>query len=242
MEFKFLWAIGVTALAGIVAPSLEQLFPENNPPSVRINSPPNNSKFQWNSVIPYSIVVFDKEDGNSEYNEISVNEVILFVTYYSDSSNVKKYLLDQSLTHQEPLLWITTSTCLTCHASKNKLIGPSFESIARRYTDNPATVEDLAKKIIAGSSGTWSDVKMPPHPDLQIDQAKTLVRWILQNSSNPDQTFYAGIEGSIRTREKPGKVTGSEVYVLTATYTDHGLKDTERSRKRGIHTILLKNY
>jgi cytochrome c len=242
MRFEFFLAFGVTALAGLVTASVKQRVPENNPPAVRIISPTNNSKFQVDSVIPYSILVSDKEDGNSAYNEISVTEVLLFVTYISDSSKVKNHLLNQSLTNQEPLLWMSTSTCFNCHASKNKLIGPSFESIAKRYADDPAPVESLAKKIIAGSSGTWSDVKMPPHPELQIDQAKKLVRWILENNSNPDQTFYAGIEGSIPTRDKPSKERGNGVYILTATYTDHGLKGIERSSKKGMHTIMLKNY
>ena len=242
MQLKFLFVIGATALVGFATGSLKQHLPENSPPAVRIISPVNNSKFEWNSIVPYNIRVSDKEDGNSEYNEIANNEVILFVNYFSDSSNVKKYLLDQPLTYQEPLLWMTTSTCFNCHTSKNKLIGPSFESIARRYSGDLTSVEGLAKKIITGSSGTWGDEKMPPHPDLQIDQAKTLVSWILKNNSNPDQTFYIGIEGSIRTREKPSKEPGKAVYILTANYTDHGLKNAERSGKKGIHTIVLRNY
>lgn len=229
-------------MAGFAGAPVKQHLPENSLPSVRIISPVNNSKVQWNTIIPYSISVSDKEDGNSEYDEIANNEVILFVNYFSDSSNVKKYLRDQSRTNQEPLLWMSRSTCFNCHTSKNKLIGPSFESIARRYSGDPASVEGLAKKIIAGSSGTWSDVKMPPHPDLQIDQAKTLVSWILKNNSNPDQTFYVGKEGSIGTREKPGKEPGKAVYILTANYTDHGQKNDGQRSKTGIHSIVLRNY
>jgi len=240
MHFRFFFAIGILALVGLTSARLE--LQENSSPTVTIISPSMSSGFQWNSIIPYTIRVSDKEDGNSEYNEISPNEVFLFVTYFSDSSNSKKYLNDQSLPDQKPLLRMRTSTCFNCHASKSKLIGPSFEAIAGRYSDKTAFVDGLAKKIIAGSSGTWGDVKMPPHPELQIGEAEELVRWILDNNSDPDHTFYTGIEGAIRTKEKPREASGKGVYMLTASYVDHGVKGTERSSKKGLHTIMLKNY
>jgi len=242
MRIKYILAIGVTALAGFTAASFKQHLKENSPPAVRIISPANNSEFQWNTIIPYAIHVSDKEDGNSEYSEIPPNEVLLFVTHFPDSSSLKKNILYQSLANEAPLLWMSTSTCFNCHASKSKLIGPSFEAIAGRYSGNSVSVEGLAKKIIDGSSGIWGDVKMPPHPELQIGQAKELVRWILENNSNPDQTFYAGVEGSIRTRERPSKESGKGVYILTASYTDHGLKGIERSGKKATHSIILKHY
>lgn len=242
MRFKYLLVIGLTALTGFTATSVNQYLSENYPPAIKIISPVNNSEFQWNSIIPYSILVSDKEDGNSEYNEISPNEVLLFVTYFPDSAGLKKNILNQSLVNRGPLLLMSTSTCFNCHASKSKRIGPSFESIAGRYSGSTVSVDDLAKKIIGGSSGTWGDEKMPPHPELQIGQAKELVRWILENSSNPNQTFYAGVEGSIRTREKSGEVSGNAIYVLTASYTDHGVNGITGSSKKGLHTIVLKNH
>jgi cytochrome c len=190
----------------------------------------------------YSLLYWcsDKEDGNSEYNEISPNEVLLCVTYFADSSDFKKNILNQSSANEAPLLRMSTSTCFNCHASKSKRIGPSFEAIAGRYPANTVSVDDLAKKIIGGSSGTWGDEKMPPHPELQIGQAKELVRWILANSSDPNQTFYTGLEGSIRARVKPDIATSKGVYILTARYVDHGLKGLGHGTKKGVHTIMLK--
>ena len=136
---------------------------------------------------------------------------------------------------------MSTSTCFTCHAARNKLIGPSFELIARRYAGSPGTIDDLAKKVISGTTGTWGDVKMPPHPDLEVDQAREMVRWILENNADPDQTFYVGISGSFRTKEKSGDETGKGVYVLTASYNDHGIKGKTGSNRQGKHTVVLKN-
>ncbi len=244
MQFKFFLLFG-TALAFYcfnVAFS-QQHHAENSPPKVTILAPAKNSGFQWNSIIPYSINISDKEDGNSEYNEISTNEVLLKVLYLPDSSGTKKYLSEMSRisTESRGLLLMTSSTCFMCHAAKNKLIGPSFNLIAKRYPNSAFSLEMLAKKVINGSTGVWGDVSMPPHPDLKIDQAKEIVRWILENNSNPNLYYFTGIEGAFRTKEKPDKEYHKGVYILTASYTDHGLKDIHKLRKRGQYTMVLKH-
>jgi len=251
MLLKFFLPIGFTGLVLYEFTFFLQQQ-ENSPPKVTITTPKKNSTFQWNSIVPYVISISDREDGNSEYNEISNNEVLLMVKYLPDSSQVKKYLLDRSKVNHEPLFWMSTSTCFNCHAAKTKLIGPSFEQIAQRYTDPSGALDSLAKKIIAGSSGRWGDLKMPPHPDLKIDQARVIVRWILKNSADADLNYIAGIEGVFRTREKPNKEPGKGVYILTARYTDHGVKGSSRNpsdqgiravkgSKLGQHTVVLKN-
>jgi len=218
---------------------------ENSPPEVAIITPSTKSKINWNSIIPYSIQVSDPEDGKSEYNEISNNEVLLVIKYLPDSTQVKKYLLDRSKMNHQPLLWMSTSTCFNCHAARTKLIGPSYDLVAQRYRGQSNAVDSLAKKIINGSTGTWGDLKMPPHPDLKIEQVKEIVRWILKNNDDPDQNYIAGIEGAFRTKEKPKDPKG--VYVLTASYTDHGAKNPPQSdgmirqgTKVGQQSIVLK--
>jgi cytochrome c len=200
---------------------------ENSSPKVTIVTPAPNSKIHWNSIIPYSIRVSDKEDGNSAYNEISNNEVLLVIKYLPDSTQVKKYLLDRSKMNHQPLQWISTSTCFTCHTARTKLIGPSYDLVAQRYRGLAGAVDTLAKRIINGSTGNWGDLKMPPHPDLKVEQVKEIVRWILKNNDDPDQNYIAGIEGAFRTKEKPKDTKG--VYVLTASYTDHGSKIGQQS-------------
>ena len=210
MLFKIISGIGFgTAALYCFTAALPQQG-ENSPPKVTITTPAKNSTFEWNSIVPYVIRISDQEDGNSEFNEIANNEVLLTVVYLPDSSQVKKYLLDKSKKSQDALLWMSTSTCFTCHAAKTKLIGPSFEMIAQRYLVNPVTIESLAKKIIAGSSGTWGDLKMPPHPDLKIERAQEVVKWILKNNADPDQNYIAGIEGAFRQKKSQRRNPGEE--------------------------------
>ena len=216
----------------------QQKSGENSPPKVTIITPSTNSKLHWNSIVPYSIRVSDAEDGNSEYNEISNTEVLLFIKYLPDSTQTKKYLLDRLKMNLQPLQWMSTSTCFTCHAARTKLIGPSFDLIAQRYRGQSSAVDSLAKKVIAGGTGTWGDLKMPPHPDLKIEQVKEIVRWILKINDDPDQNYLAGIEGSFKTKEKPKDPKA--VYVLTVSYSDHGAKETGKENRVGQQSVVLK--
>ena len=67
--------------------------------------------------------------------------------------------------------------CMTCHNEKTKIIGPAFADIAKKYTESD--VETLAKKVISGGSGNWGSVPMTAHPDLKLDDAKEMVKYIL---------------------------------------------------------------
>lgn len=214
---------------------------ENNPPKVTITSPAKASKFQWNSIVPYAIEVIDKEDGNSAYDEIPVQQVFMSIRYLPDSARLKNYLRVESRIYQDVLLQMSTTTCFNCHQMKSKLIGPSFESVSKKYPDTEASVVMLAGKVIKGTSGTWGDIQMPPHPDLKPDRAQQIIRWILKNGSDPDQDHLRGINGTFRTRERPPVGSAKGVYVLTATYADSGDKITTESRKVGQQTLVLKS-
>ena len=243
MVFKFFLPLGLYAVvASWLLPTLSSPpMMQNHAPKVTITSPAKTSKFQWSAVIPYSIAVADQEDGKTEYDEIANQEVFLSVRYLADSVDVKKYLQLGSRTSQEVLFSISTTTCFNCHQVKTKLIGPSFESIARKYPDNEASVKMLVGKVLSGTSGTWGDVQMPPHPDLKAERVEAIVRWILKNGADPDQNHFVGVEGAFRTRERPVSNPGKAVYVLTATYTDHGENGAVASRKLGQHTVILKS-
>src|SRR6185437_5270306 len=54
---------------------------ENHPPIVKIISPKNNSAFDFDTAVNYTISVSDKEDGDSKYDEINGKEVLLEVKH-----------------------------------------------------------------------------------------------------------------------------------------------------------------
>ncbi len=239
---------GVVALT-IVSCLLLSSFRESEPvagnaaPVVRITLPAANTKFQWNTMVNYTISVNDKEDGNSEYEEIAPHEVLLQVLFLPDSTQLQAYRSERSRTEPEPaaLLAITTLPCFNCHVANDKLIGPSFQSIAAKYPYSAAVEDALSKKIISGSLGTWGNIPMPPHPEVEVAQAKEIARWILKSNNDIDHFYLAGLSGAFKTKMKPVKEAGKGVYLLRASYTDHGSKDDPQQRKRGQHTLVLKN-
>ena len=120
------------------------------------------------------------------------------------------------------------------------MIGPSFELIAKKYPFSKSAVERLTKNVLNGSTGVWGKALMPAHKTVTANEVKQMISWILTNGSNPNLTFYPGIEGAFRTKEKPAKDGGKGIIILTASYTDHGEKTSMQNKKYGQHSILLK--
>lgn len=216
---------------------------ENNAPVVRIISPSDRSKIQWNTDIQYTIQVSDKEDGNSQYDELSNTEVLMHIRYIPDTTKFANYG-NSKIADEEPraITLMKTSTCFGCHTSRGKLIGPSFERIADRYSYSETTVSALTQKIIQGSTGIWGDVKMPSHKDMKPEEVNEVVTWILKDNKDPNDFYQAGLKGLVRSKEKSDKDTDKGVYVLTASYIDHGVAGNLQQKKRGHHSIILKPY
>lgn len=72
---------------------------------------------------------------------------------------------------------IEGADCLGCHKTDTKLVGPSYQEVADRYTE--ADVDMLADKIINGGQGNWGEIPMTPHAGLSKDNAKKMVQYIL---------------------------------------------------------------
>jgi cytochrome c len=225
------------AMSFSLIPSVE----ENSAPVVRIITPVDRSTFRWNSDVQYTIQVSDKEDGNSEYDEINGNEVLLHVEYMPDTMKAVNYR-NGKITEEEPraITLMKTSSCFSCHTSRSKLIGPSFDRIADRYSYSEMAVSVLTQKIIQGSTGIWGEVKMPSNTDLKPEEIKEVVSWILKNNKNSHVFYQVGLKGAVRMKEKSENDTEKGFYVLTASYIDHGLAGKPQLKKRGQHTIILK--
>lgn len=74
---------------------------------------------------------------------------------------------------------VEASDCKTCHHAVNKNIGPPHTDVAKKYEYTDANVTLLAQRIINGSSGTWGDVPMNPHPDIKQEDAEKIARYVL---------------------------------------------------------------
>jgi len=74
---------------------------------------------------------------------------------------------------------VATSDCIGCHNKTQKVVGPAYVDIAAKYPSNEENINKLADVIIAGSTGTWGELPMTPHPNLSKDDSKSMVTWIL---------------------------------------------------------------
>jgi len=64
--------------------------------------------------------------------------------------------------------------CLVCHGMSNKIVGPAYTDVAKKYSGQ---VDYLAAKIKSGGAGVWGPVPMPPQA-LSAADAKTIAGWL----------------------------------------------------------------
>jgi len=206
---------------------------ENQAPVIKIISPQNSSSFDKDASVTYKISISDKEDGDSKFDEINPKEVLLEVRYLKSG----KVSLPNPQSNAG-LNVIMTSNCITCHGFNTKAMGPSFFDINKRYPATKANIDSLVKRIKDGSTGIWGKEKMPPHPELSVTDIKSIAQWIMKNATDPNANYYVGTDGYFRIKpDAPAK----GVYQLTASYTDHGLKDVPGSKRlRGQDVVMIR--
>jgi cytochrome c len=71
----------------------------------------------------------------------------------------------------------TKNGCMACHAVDKKMVGPSYQDVAKKYT--AADADKLAAKVKAGGKGVWGQIPMPPNAKVSDADMKTLITWIL---------------------------------------------------------------
>ena len=64
--------------------------------------------------------------------------------------------------------------CLICHGLTNKIVGPAYSDVAKKYAGQ---VDYLAAKIKSGGASVWGAIPMPPQA-LSVADAKTIAVWL----------------------------------------------------------------
>ena len=70
-------------------------------------------------------------------------------------------------------------SCLACHATDKKLVGPSYQEVAAKYKGDAGAEAKLVAKVKNGGSGAWGQVPMPPNATVPEADIKALVKWVL---------------------------------------------------------------
>lgn len=75
---------------------------------------------------------------------------------------------------------LESNACLSCHAINEKLVGPAFHEIARKYKNAAQAQSKLATAMQKGSAGKWGEIPMPAMTNLSDAQAKALSAFVLK--------------------------------------------------------------
>lgn len=235
--FIFISLLVIFVFYAVASPHKKTSSQQNHPPVVTIVSPAKGSSVLPGLPIHYSITVSDKEDGESKYDEINPKEVLLEVKYKSDALTPDESH-DKTVQNDAPgLAAIRTSNCFNCHGFDTKVIGPTFTDINKRYKPTPPNMALLAKRIREGSTGVWGNVPMPTHPELTNAQIQNMVKWIMENASSADVHYYIGTQGTFSLKAS-SKNYQEGAYILTASYTDHGIEN-KGERLKGQDVIII---
>ena len=71
------------------------------------------------------------------------------------------------------------NACTACHAVDKKVLGPSYQDVAKKYAGQKDAVAQLSESIRKGGSGKWGAIPMPAQPALSDADLKTLATWVL---------------------------------------------------------------
>jgi cytochrome c len=69
--------------------------------------------------------------------------------------------------------------CFACHSVDNKLLGPAWTAVAKKYRGDKSAAAKLESRIRAGGSGVWGKIPMPPNNQVSEADIKALVKGIL---------------------------------------------------------------
>lgn len=69
--------------------------------------------------------------------------------------------------------------CTACHAVGNKLVGPAYKDVAKKYAGDKNAQAKLVEKVRKGGSGVWGPVPMPPHPQIKDADLQAMVKYVL---------------------------------------------------------------
>lgn len=75
------------------------------------------------------------------------------------------------------LALIEGADCLTCHKMDVRVVGPSYQEVADKYTEGD--IDMLATKIIDGGKGNWGEIPMTPHAGMSRENAIKMVEYIM---------------------------------------------------------------
>ena len=199
----------------------------NEPPEVALHLEGNKSFFFSGVPIRYAVEATDPEDGSLEGGQIEAAQVSMSIDYVSEGFDYAEVIqgqrsVDASTRFAVAEALMRTSNCSVCHQVDVRSAGPAYTEIAEKYRSDPGAPGKLVEKIRQGGSGVWGEIMMPANPRLTLNDATTIVKYIL---SIQDQTLATlPMSGQyVPVLSDEDDVRGS--VIMRTAYTDRGVGD-----------------
>jgi len=192
----------------------------NEPPKIALTIPGNKSFFFPGKPFKYNVEVTDKEDGKIDPKQVAVS-----IDYASEGFDYAEVSQEQRSTDASTRFAVAQyligkSDCNNCHHIDSKSIGPMYNEIADKYKNNIAwALDSLPKKIRGGGNGVWGDMNMPAHPAITLNDARTIVNYMLHIKEKNISTLP--LQGTY-TQKIPEGDNGKGTLIVRAAYTDKG--------------------
>ncbi|MDF3013236.1 MAG: hypothetical protein K0Q78_1440, partial [Cellvibrio sp.] len=125
---------------------------------------------------------------------------------------------------------VDANNCLGCHKLDEKIVGPAFRDVAKKYQKDPAALVYLVNKIGNGGAGVWGEMNMPGFSGLSEAERTALATYVLSLAvdHSPKGLALSGKvdleshqKNSPTGSNKPYAING-EAYIFIAKYTDKG--------------------
>ena len=94
----------------------------------------------------------------------------------NDVDNPRALTMDSA--YRAGAVLVANNACKTCHAIDQKIIGPSYNQVANKYTNEAGMRDELAHKIKYGGYGRWGQVRMPAQ-NVSLNDATQMANYIL---------------------------------------------------------------
>lgn len=118
-------------------------------------------------------------ENNSQAQSTNLTSTVTEPVIATDASTVAPTTQAKKEDYSSGRILLEKSDCLGCHKLNEKVNGPAYKDVAKKYAYTPANVTMLAGKIKNGGSGNWGTISMSPHPNLSQADAASMVKYIL---------------------------------------------------------------
>ncbi|HEY4325020.1 MAG TPA: PQQ-dependent sugar dehydrogenase [Mucilaginibacter sp.] len=192
----------------------------NEPPVVGLTLAGNKTFFFPGKPFKYDVAVADKEDGKIDPKQVAVSINYVSEGFDMAEVNQQQRSVDASTRFAVAQSLIAKSDCKNCHNVDSKSVGPMFTAIADKYKGKqPWALDSLPKKVLKGGVGVWGDVAMPAHPGISLNDAHTIIDYILNVTDHNISSLP--LSGSY-TQQLPATDNGKGSLIIRAAYTDKG--------------------